>query len=56
MYNLGVEQSGAERVVFSEYFRFSLSVVPLMLLVSFLNINFNVDLFVSILAIWCIKY
>jgi len=47
---LGRGQSSTERVDFSEYFRFSLSAVLLMLPVSFLNIHFNVDLFVSSLC------
>jgi hypothetical protein len=58
MYNWGrgvavlVDGSLVKRFVFSEYFpRFSLSAVQLMLPISFLNINFSVDLFVSILAV-----
>lgn len=58
MYNRGrgvvvlVDDRLVKRFVFSEYFlRFSLSAVQLMLPISFLNINFNVDFFVSILAV-----
>lgn len=52
----GGGQSGTEIIFVSEYFRLSLSGVPLMLHISFHNIHTNVHLFMSIHAVWCIKY